>query len=152
MTKNDKPYLVLNGPNLNLLGVREPDVYGRATYDDLCRYVQKRAADLRVGVRLEQHSSEGAMIDALHRAMTKCAGVVLNAGAYTHYSYALRDAVAAIGLPVVEVHISNVYAREEFRHVSVLAPVCRGQIAGLGFAGYGLALAYLADSRGEVEP
>ena len=135
--------LVLNGPNLNLLGRRETSVYGGATLDDL-------EADLRarfpsVQLRFAQHNNEGALIDALHQANTvETAGVVLNAAGYTHTSVALRDAVAAIGTPVVEVHISNVYAREAFRHTSLLAPVCAGVIVGFGAQGYALAVAHFA--------
>ena len=135
-----KRFLVLNGPNLNLLGSREPQVYGVLTYDDLLSGIAAAAAELQVQADVAQHNGEGELIDALHAARENYDGIVLNPGAYTHYSHALRDAVAAIALPVIEVHISNVYAREEFRHTSVIAPVCVGQITGLGLAGYALAL------------
>lgn len=140
-----KQYLVLNGPNLNLLGMREPGVYGTDTYEAICGRITDKADALGVGVSFAQSNSEGELIDRLHAAMGQYAGVILNAGAYTHYSYAIRDAIAAIRLPVVEVHLSNIHAREEFRHTSVIAPACKGQIAGFGPAGYLLALEALVD-------
>ncbi|MCM1067762.1 MAG: type II 3-dehydroquinate dehydratase [Muribaculaceae bacterium] len=134
-------YLVLNGPNLNLLGRRQPDIYGSATLEDINREL---AATLSDGESLvaEQYSGEGEIIDALHRAGfdARCLGIVLNAGAYTHYSYAIADAIAAIEVPVVEVHISNIHARENFRSRSVIAPVCTGSISGFGTLSYRLAL------------
>ena len=136
---------VMNGPNLNLLGLREPGIYGESSYDTLCGLLGRCAGELSVSVSFFQSNSEGALIDALHAASGKADGIILNAGAFTHYSYALRDAIAAIKPPVVEVHISNIHAREEFRHVSVIAPVCRGQICGLGLHGYLLAMQYLHD-------
>ena len=132
--------LVLNGPNLNLLGMREPGVYGTDTYEAVCDRIRDHAAARQMQVDFFQSNSEGALIDQLHAAMGTCDGVVLNAGACTHYSYAIRDAIAAIRLPVVEVHMSNIHAREEFRHTSVIAPVCKGQIAGFGANSYLLAL------------
>lgn len=132
--------LVLNGPNLNLLGKREPGVYGTEGYEALCRRVAAQAAEWGLQADCDQTNSEGGLIDRLHGAAGVYDGVILNAGAYTHYSYAIRDAIAAIPLPVVEVHLSNIHAREEFRHTSVIAPVCRGQIAGFGFDSYILAL------------
>lgn len=140
-----KRILVLNGPNLNLLGRREPAVYGMQTYDDLCRFVTDYGAQRGLTIDCRQSNSEGGLIDLLHAAVGVYDGVVFNAGAYTHYSYALRDAVAAIDLPVVEVHLSNIHAREEFRHTSVIAPVCCGQIAGFGLCSYRLAIDALTD-------
>ena len=133
-------FLIVNGPNINMLGIREPDIYGTLTYEGLLEYLKGEAARLGCEVEFFQSNSEGALIDRLHAAMGVYDGIVLNAGAYTHYSYAIRDAIAAIRLPVVEVHLSNIHAREEFRHTSVIAPVCRGQIAGFGPASYTLAL------------
>ena len=124
--------LVMNGPNLNLLGTRETDVYGTATLEDIEGMVVGRAADLGVDVTFYQSNHEGALIDRLQDAQGTCNGVVLNPGAYTHYSYAIRDAIAAIGLPVVEVHLSDINEREDFRAISVTAPVCISQISGLG--------------------
>ncbi len=135
-----KRILVMNGPNLNLLGMREPGVYGTDSYDAVCGRIREKAESLSVEVAFFQSNSEGGLIDALHAAMGEYDGIVLNAGAYTHYSYAIRDAIAAIRLPVVEVHLSNIHAREEFRHTSVIAPVCKGQIAGFGPVSYLLAL------------
>ena len=135
-----KHILVMNGPNLNLLGMREPGVYGTDTYEAVCDRIRDHAAARQMQGDFFQSNSEGALIDQLHAAMGTYDGVVLNAGAYTHYSYAIRDAIAAIRLPVVEVHMSNIHAREEFRHTSVIAPVCKGQIAGFGANSYLLAL------------
>ncbi len=136
-----KYYLILNGPNLNLLGRRQPAVYGSDTLDDINR---RLAMTLSGGESIvaEQYSAEGDIIDAIHRAGfdSDCLGIVLNAGAYTHYSYAIADAIAAVDVPVVEVHISNVHAREDFRRLSVIAPVCAGTIAGFGADSYRLAL------------
>jgi 3-dehydroquinate dehydratase-2 len=124
--------LVLNGPNLNLLGTREKSVYGTETLADILQDLTQYANERDVELRTFQSNSEGALVDAIHDARNWAGGIVLNAGAYTHYSIALRDAIAGVGLPVVEVHLSNVHAREEFRHKSVLAPVCLGVIAGFG--------------------
>ena len=140
-----KKVLILNGPNLNLLGKREPGVDGQDSYEAVCGRIAARARELGMEPSFFQSNSEGALIDALHQAMDVYDGVVLNAGAYTHYSYAIRDAIAAIRLPVIEVHLSNIHAREEFRHTSVIAPVCRGQIAGFGPTSYILALYAMQD-------
>lgn len=132
--------LVLNGPNLNLLGIREPSFYGDLSIRDLEETVISYGEQLGLRVGCFQSNSEGELIERLHCAMELSDGIVLNAGAYSHYSYALRDAIVAISIPVVEVHISNIYAREDFRHKSVIAPVCMGQISGFGVESYKLAL------------
>ena len=139
-----KSILILHGPNLNLLGRREPEVYGDWALDDINAELVSVGQDLGVQVRCFQSNSEGELIDALHEAREWAAGVVFNPGAYTHTSVALRDAISAIEIPVVEVHLSNVYAREEFRHKSLLAPVCLGKIAGFGWRSYVLGLQALA--------
>jgi 3-dehydroquinate dehydratase-2 len=132
--------LVLHGPNLNLLGGREPDVYGTASLAEIDRRLHEWAAERGVEVRCAQFNSEGAIIDAIHAAQAWADGIVINPGAYTHSSYAIRDAIAGVGLPTVEVHLSNVDAREEFRRRSVIAPVCVGKIAGFGWRSYVLGL------------
>lgn len=132
--------LVLNGPNLNLLGTREVDVYGSATLDNVLAAIRSAAAEREVEIYDVQSNAEGALIDALQEARTRAVGVIFNPGAYTHYSIALRDAIASIDVPVVETHLSNVHAREEFRHTSVLSGVCVGVIAGFGADSYLLAL------------
>jgi 3-dehydroquinate dehydratase-2 len=132
--------LIVNGPNLNLLGTREPEVYGAATLDDIESLLTERALLRGAGVSFFHSNHEGAIVDALHDAVGTYDAVVLNPGALTHYSYTLRDAVASIGLPVIEVHLSNIAAREEFRATSVIAPACAGQISGFGPDSYLLGL------------
>ena len=131
--------LVLNGPNLNMLGEREPEVYGSTTLADIAARLAGLAAELGVTLRFEQRNGEGELVDLVQEARSGD-GLVLNPAAYGHYGYALRDAVAAAGIPCIEVHISNVYAREAFRHTSVIAPVAAGYICGCGVFGYELAL------------
>jgi 3-dehydroquinate dehydratase-2 len=132
--------LVLNGPNLNLLGTREVDVYGAATLDDILDAIRAAATERDAVIDAVQSNNEGALIDALHEARIAADGVIFNPGAYTHYSIALRDAIASIDVPVVETHLSNVHARESFRHTSVVTGVCVGVIAGFGTDSYLLAL------------
>ena len=132
--------LFLNGPNLNLLGQREPEVYGRKTLADIEAAVRKRATECGAEVEFRQSNQEGELVAWIQQAKDEFDSIVLNAAAYTHTSIALRDAISAVGIPVIEVHLSNVHAREEFRQKSVIAPVCRGQIAGFGPISYLLAL------------
>jgi 3-dehydroquinate dehydratase-2 len=132
--------LVLNGPNLNLLGQREPEVYGRATLGDVETKVRERAAGLGAEVDFRQSNLEGELVAWIQQAKGKFDVIILNAAAYTHTSIALRDAISATGVPTIEIHLSNVHAREEFRHKSIIAPVCRGQICGFGVNSYVLAV------------
>ena len=132
--------LVLNGPNLNLLGTREPDSYGTMTLEEVNSALEELAGELEAELRCLQSNHEGGMIDAIHEAAGWADGIIMNPGAYTHYSYAIRDAIAAVDLPAIEVHLTNVHARETFRHTSVVSPVCLGQVIGLGWRGYLLAL------------
>lgn len=136
--------MILHGPNLNLLGQREPEVYGKMSLEEIDQRLAAAGRELALEVRSFQFNSEGGLIDALHTAREWASGVIFNPGAYTHTSVALRDAVAAIQLPVIEVHLSNVYAREEFRHTSMLSPVCAGKITGFGWRSYLLGLHALA--------
>jgi 3-dehydroquinate dehydratase II len=140
--------LVLHGPNLNLLGEREPHIYGTRTLGELNEAIAAAATELGAEVRCEQHNAEGALVDALQAARKDCDAVVINPGAYAHYSYAIHDAIAAIGIPVIEVHLSNIAAREAFRRTSVTAPACRAVVSGLGEAGYLLALRALGEMLG----
>lgn len=136
-----KSILIINGPNLNLLGHRQPEIYGHSTLSDIAAELDREFAD-RARINWFQSNSEGAIIDRLHQAGYReiVDGIILNAGAYTHTSLAIADAIAAIPVPVVEVHLSNIFAREEIRHRSLIAPVCRGSIAGFGADSYRLAL------------
>ena len=142
--------LILNGPNLNLLGTRQPEVYGSATLADVEALCRDHAGSLGLDVTFFQSNHEGALIDEIHNAPAAHDGLILNAGGLTHTSVALADAVASVGLPMVEVHLSNIHARESFRHVSYLAPVALGQICGFGIIGYRLALEALAEHLKET--
>lgn len=139
-----KKILVLNGPNINMLGVREKNIYGRRDFASLCDYIQSAAEKLGVEVDLLQSNYEGDLVTAIQKAYGNYDGIVINPAALTHYSVALLDALKAVNIPAIEVHLSNIHAREEFRHKSVTAAGCVGQICGLGFAGYALALEYLS--------
>jgi 3-dehydroquinate dehydratase-2 len=137
--------LVLHGPNLNLLGERETGIYGKNTIEDINAEIIEKGKELNIDCEIFQSNTEGEIINLLHSARGRFDGVIINAGAYTHYSIAIRDAIAAIKIPTVECHLSNIYAREDFRHISVIAPVCAGQISGFGKYSYILALYGLID-------
>jgi 3-dehydroquinate dehydratase-2 len=144
--------LILHGPNLNLLGLREPEVYGRETLDDINAMLEGIAREHGVELRIVQSNHEGALIDALHAARGWADGILINPGAFTHYSYALRDAIASVEKPAIEVHLSNVHKREEFRHRSVLGAVCAGQVIGLGWRSYTLGLQGLIELLARKPP
>ncbi|MCE5287347.1 MAG: type II 3-dehydroquinate dehydratase [Pelosinus sp.] len=135
-----KNILVLHGPNINMLGKREPEIYGKMTLEAINSQIKKRAEEIGVYVDTLQTNHEGVMVDAIQQSVGKYQCIVINPAAFTHYSIAVRDAIAAVAVPAIEVHLSNIYRREEFRHHSVTAPVCYGQISGLGVQGYLLAL------------
>ena len=137
--------LIINGPNLNMLGLREPDIYGKRTYADLVEYIQGVCRQTGIEAEVFQSNHEGDLIDRIHSARPEFDGIILNAGAFTHYSYALRDAIASVAVPTVEVHMSNVDAREDFRRISVIGPVCIGSVSGFGSFSYHLALAALIE-------
>lgn len=145
----DKKILVINGPNLNLLSVREPGIYGTQTLEEINSNLESYGKGLGLRCTFFQSNCEGNIIDAIHSIRTEYDGCILNAGAYTHYSYAILDAIKAVGKPVIEVHLSNVHAREEFRHKSVIAPACVGSIAGFGKNSYFLALSAMKDILNE---
>lgn len=138
---------VINGPNLNFLGVREPNVYGSNSYEELCSYIISEAKKLNTEIEIFQSNIEGEIVDFIQKAHKNADGIVINSGAYTHYSIAIFDAVKSVNLPTVEVHLSNIYKREEFRHKSVVAPACIGQISGFGFLGYKLAIEALLNNK-----
>ncbi len=140
-----KHILVVNGPNLNLLGLREPGIYGNDTLDSISNEIKSLADTLGADVTFYQSNHEGGIIDAIHEARNYADGIIINAGAYTHTSVAIRDAISAVNLPCVELHLSNVYKREEFRHKSMIAPVCVGVISGFGKGSYTLALRGIID-------
>ena len=142
--------MVINGPNLNMLGIREKNIYGTFTYEDLCRYIETypNYKEKDIDFTFLQTNHEGEIVDFIHKAYTeKYDGIVLNAGGYTHTSVAIHDAIKAVSIPTVEVHISNIHAREEFRKVCMTSPACVGQITGLGKLGYVLAVVYLTEER-----
>ena len=143
--------LVLHGPNLNMLGTREPEIYGKTTLEQINERLRGLAANLESEVETFQSNSEGELIDIIQKKGAAIDGLIVNLGAYTHYSIALRDAISGLAKPTVEVHLSNIYAREPFRHMSMTAPVCRGMITGLGWRGYLLALEALVGLLREGE-
>ena len=137
--------LIINGPNLNLLGTREPEHYGTETLEEMNGRLTDLATEIGLEIAFFQSNHEGAIIDYLHTESSNADGIIINPGALTHYSYALRDAIVAIGTETIEIHLSNLFARDDFRQKSVIAPVCRGQICGFGFYGYAMALSYFSD-------
>ena len=145
--------LVINGPNLNLLGTRQPEIYGRQTLADIEADLRTLAGEIAPEIELVfvQSNHEGSLIDAIHTHGQGAAGIIINAGGYTHTSVAIRDAISSVGAPTIEVHLSNIHAREEFRHTSLIAPVAIGQIAGFGSAGYNMALRYIVIRLGTRE-
>jgi len=139
---------VINGPNMNMLGIREPEIYGSLTLDEMNRQLQKKGDELGIELEFYQSNHEGAIIDKIQNCYGKMDGIVINPGAYTHYSIAIRDAIAAVGLPTVEVHLSDINSREDFRKISVIKSVCMKQIWGKGVQSYAEALEYLTGKLG----
>lgn len=148
---NLKKVLIINGPNLNLLGTREKSIYGTQTLEDIAKKVSKTAKFLGISVSFVQSNHEGEIIDRIHQALGEFEFIVINPAAYTHYSIAIRDAIKSVEIPTIEVHLSNVHAREEFRTKSVIAPVCVGQISGFGEESYILALHYIATHHNDKQ-
>jgi 3-dehydroquinate dehydratase-2 len=144
MSARTRTVIVLHGPNLNALGTREPEIYGSQTLESINAQLHQLAAELGVELFIQQHSSEGALIDAIHAASERERAIIINPGAYTHYSYALRDALASVSVPKIEIHLTNIYAREAFRRRSVIAPVVDGTVAGFGADSYLLGLRAVA--------
>lgn len=142
-----KRILVINGVNLNMTGVREPGIYGSETLDDINNYILDSVSGMDVCVDFFQSNIEGEIVNKIHSSMNEYDGVVINPGAYTHYSIAIRDAISSVNIPFVEIHISNIHKREEFRHKSVTAPACKGQISGMGKYGYVLSILALLDEK-----
>ncbi len=138
--------LIINGPNINMLGIREKNIYGDKTYDDLCKYLTKESKKLSVDVHIVQTNIEGEIVDYIQDAYNKYDGIIINPAAYTHYSIAIYDAIKAVNIPTVEVHISNIHAREDVRKKSVTASACVGQVCGFGFYGYAMALKALINN------
>lgn len=143
-------YLIINGVNLNMLGVREPGIYGNSTLSDLYSKIKLKAKELGAEVEFFQSNFEGDIVEKIHSALGNFDGIIINPGAFTHYSYAIRDALGSVKIDTVEVHISNIHKREEFRHNSVTVAECVGQICGLGFDGYELALEFLVKRHGGI--
>lgn len=135
-----KKICVIHGPNINFTGIREKGVYGTLTFDEINNEIKKKAEELKLEIEIFQSNHEGEIIDKIQQCYTNKDGIIINPGAYTHYSYAIRDALASVDMPVIEIHMSNIHKREEFRHTSVTVPVCLGQICGFGWQGYLLAL------------
>ncbi len=135
-----KNILVINGPNLNMLGVREPGIYGDSSLDAICKKIEEKAKESDIKCEFFQSNVEGEIVSAIQNAFGKADGIILNAGAYTHYSIAIRDSISAVKIPVIETHLSNVFQREDFRHVSMIGPVCSGSVSGLGENSYLVAL------------
>lgn len=146
----DMRVLIINGVNMNMLGVREPEKYGNLTLKDLEKELYASSFELGLDIDAFQSNHEGELVEKIHSAINNYDGIIINAGAYTHTSVALRDAIAAVNIPTIEVHMTNIYAREDFRHISLIAPVCVGQISGFGAESYKLALKALKTTISEI--